>query len=421
MELKTVPLLALPLLLLAASASAQTPALSISDSTAPEGNSGSSYFVFTVTLAPASASTVKVKWSTETCTATPKDPCAEDGDYANADGTLTFAPFETTKTVQVEVFGDTTPEGQEVFFVALRDPLNAVLAPLPLGQGQGIIDNDDAALAGPAADVNADGKTDILWRHAVSNRLVSWQMSGLNRLGGDYVTQGGTPIAVDGASRVVGFGDFDGDGDADVVLQSNTTGDLEYRYLNGLVQVDQQPLAGPGDTRQVVGTGDFDGDGHLDLLFRNPTTGHLSVWYMNDRTFLGSATLTPLFVPTIGNPSAPDLMWNVAAVADFDADGDPDILFRHDVSARLVIWNMDGVVREDGGFVDPDRPVDFELWNVAGAWDVDQDGIADIVFRHNVSGAIVVWFMDSKRHRRCGTYFNPPTLADLNWSLVGPR
>ena len=53
--------------------------------------------------------------------------------------------------------------------------------------------------------------------------------------------------------------------------------------------------------------------------------------------------------------------------------------------------------------------------------DLTGDGIADIVFRHSVSGANVVWLMDSKRHRRCGTYFNPPTLADLNWILAGPR
>jgi hypothetical protein len=420
MNLKTVPVLALPCLLLAGGASAQTPALTISDVTAPEGNSGSSNFVFTVTLAPASASIVKVKWSTETCTATPKEPCA-DGDYNNADGTLTFSPGETVKTIPVEVFGDTTPEGQEVFFVALRDPINAVLSTLPQGQGQGIIDNDDGALVGPAADVNADGKTDILWRHAVSNRLVGWTMNGLNKLGGDYVTQGGTPIAVDAGSRVVGFGDVDGDGDADVVLQSDATGDLEYRYLNGLVQTDQRSLTGQGAAWQVVGMGDFNADDHLDLLWRNSVNGNLNVWYMNDRTFLGSANLTPLFVPTVGSPSVPDLNWKVAAVADFDGDGDADILFRHDFSLRNVIWYLDGVVRVDGGYVDPDRPIDFEQWPLAGAWDVDQDGVADLVFRHNVSGAIVAWFLDKKGHRRCGTYFNPPTLADLNWSLAGPR
>ena len=82
---------------------------------------------------------------------------------------------------------------------------------------------------------------------------------------------------------------------------------------------------------------------------------------------------------------------------------------------------MNGVHRTAGGYLDPDRPVEHELWNLAGVWDVDQDGIADVVFRHSTSGALVPWFLDDRQGRICGTYFNPPTLPDMGWQLVGPR
>lgn len=40
-------------------------------------------------------------------------------DYVSASGTLTFAPGETTKTITVDVIGDTIPEADEVFYVDL--------------------------------------------------------------------------------------------------------------------------------------------------------------------------------------------------------------------------------------------------------------------------------------------------------------
>jgi hypothetical protein len=142
---------------------------------------------------------------------------------------------------------------------------------------------------------------------------------------------------------------------------------------------------------------------------------------MDDRDLLGTANLNPLFVPSIADPAVPDLSWKVAGVGDFNADGHPDILFRHDESRRMVVWHLNGVNRVSGGYTSPDRPVDFDLWDLSGVWDVDQDGTTDIVFRHSLSGASVVWFMNDKRERICGTYFNPPALPDLGWVQVGPR
>lgn len=411
------------LLLAATPALAQTPELRISDAVAAEGDSGLTPFTFTVSLSAAAGATVKVKWFTERCTANPKEPCASDGDYIPADGVVVLPPGVLSQTVTVDVIGDTVREGQELFTVGLSDPVNAALSTLPQGQGQGIILNDDGPLPAPArADFNGDGRTDIVWRNQTSQRLVVWLMDGLNRVTGDFVTAGGVPAAADPDATVAGTADFDGDGDADLLFQHPGSGTLEYWYLNGLARVSVRTRPGQADLGwRIAGTADFDLDGRTDLLWRHETTGRMQAWFMDDRTLLGTADLDPAFVPTLDDPAVPDLNWRVAGLGDFDGDGRTDLAFRHSVSHRLVYWLMNGVHRTAGGYFDPDRPAEHELWDVAGVWDVDQEGVADIVFRHSTSGALVTWFMDETQDRICGTYLNPPALADLGWQMVGPR
>ncbi len=68
------------------------PSLSINDVTITEGNTGTTNAVFTVTLSAASTSTVTVNFATANGTAT------TPSDYTAQNGTLTFAPGQTTKT-----------------------------------------------------------------------------------------------------------------------------------------------------------------------------------------------------------------------------------------------------------------------------------------------------------------------------------
>ena len=113
----------------------QTPRLSVSDATITEGDSGPTAATFTVTLSPASSQTVTVDYATADGTAT-----AAGLDYTTASGPLTFAPGETSKTVTVDVLGDTLPEANETFTLNLS---NAAGAPILDGQGVGtIVDND---------------------------------------------------------------------------------------------------------------------------------------------------------------------------------------------------------------------------------------------------------------------------------------
>jgi hypothetical protein len=62
-------------------------------------------------------------------------------DYQTASATLTFAPGVTTANFTVPINGDTTPEGNETFFVNLTNPLNATIA---TAQGTGTINDDDS-------------------------------------------------------------------------------------------------------------------------------------------------------------------------------------------------------------------------------------------------------------------------------------
>src|SRR5438552_650432 len=88
-----------------------------------------------VTLSGVSSESVTVKWATADGTA------AAPSDYAAASGTLTFAPGESSQTINVLINGDTINEPDEMAFVNLSSPSNATI-----GKAQGTITilNDDA-------------------------------------------------------------------------------------------------------------------------------------------------------------------------------------------------------------------------------------------------------------------------------------
>lgn len=125
------------------------PRLSISNAVATEGNSGTTLLTFTVSLSAAYDEAVTVNFATQDGTAT-----TADNDYVAAWGTLTFAPGETSKTITVEVVGDTTPEPEEEFFVNLSGAsINALILD---AQGFGRILDDDGWMPEPEPCTNCN-------------------------------------------------------------------------------------------------------------------------------------------------------------------------------------------------------------------------------------------------------------------------
>ncbi|PYQ65475.1 MAG: hypothetical protein DMF53_05440 [Acidobacteria bacterium] len=112
--------------------------VSISDVTVTEGNSGTTPANFTVTLSNASTSTVTVTYQTSDGSAT-----IANSDYVAVTPTvLTFTPGQTSKTVTVNVNGDTVNEGNETFNVNLTTPTPTGVT-ITKATGVGTINNDD--------------------------------------------------------------------------------------------------------------------------------------------------------------------------------------------------------------------------------------------------------------------------------------
>ena len=71
-------------------------------------------------------------------------------------------------------------------------------------------------------DFNGDGFEDVLWRNS-NGALTEWTMNGSQATATQTVTYNGAAITPVAAASVVGVGDFNADGNADVLWRNATT------------------------------------------------------------------------------------------------------------------------------------------------------------------------------------------------------
>jgi hypothetical protein len=132
------------------------------------------------------------------------------------------------------------------------------------------------------------------------------------------------------------------------------------------------------------------------------------MWFMIKNT-LAAGTFT---IP----PALADVNWQMAGTGDFNGDARPDILWRHDVSGENVAWFMNGRTLVSGTFLNPPSFPDTN-WKMVGTGYFDPGVQLDILWWNQTSGQLVVWFMNGI-NLVSGELTTPPGLADTQWRPV---
>jgi hypothetical protein len=100
----------------------------------------------------------------------------------------------------------------------------------------------------------------------------------------------------------------------------------------------------------------------------------------------------------VGNASG-SAGWRLQAVADFNGDNSPDLVWRNTATGAVYIWNMNGVTHLSGDVFVGNVATHFDL---AGAADFTADGKPDLVWHNQSNGEIWVWPMNGTSHATSG-------------------
>ena len=260
------------------------------------------------------------------------------------------------------------------------------------------------------SDFNGDSRPDLVWRHDGSGQAVLWYMNGPNLISGTLTNPEGLS---DTNWRLLAAQDFNGDHHTDLVWRHEITREMLFWYMNGSQRIGTgTTLIGPLSTAdwRIRASGDFDFSGWDDLLFRHRVTGQILLWTL-------SGGIVESRVPLI--PNFTDLNWEIAGAGDFDGDRHCDVLWRHQTSGQMVVWYMNRRTLRAGTFTTPEALADLR-WEVAAVADFNGDARPDLFWRHRDAGQMAVWYMNGAVMTG-GTLADPAVLADTAWKIIGPR
>jgi len=243
--------------------------------------------------------------------------------------------------------------------VAARPALDFDQRVIPVGRSPGSI---------TIADVNHDGRLDIIVANSVDGTLSVLLGDGKEH----FIPAAGSPIACGENPNDIATGDFNGDGNLDLVIADTETPYLTILLGDGKGGFAPSPHS-PFDTRSYphvhgVAAGDFNGDGKLDVV--TDSWGHNQILM-----FLGDGR---------GNLILPGQPFNTGKrpyqrlrSADFNKDGKPDVATTDldENAISILLGDGKGGLRDAPG---SPFPAGKAPWAVA-IDDMNHDGNLDLV------------------------------------------
>ena len=238
---------------------------------------------------------------------------------------------------------------------------------------------------GHAADFNADGKQDIVWR-AHSGKPVVWQMNGVTPS-----SRATLPTGLDAASAIVGAGKFFSGG-AGGILWINSSHELSlWRVSNGAITQSCLVASGIDPGWSVLGIGDLDGNGIDDVLWRLPN-GSVNAYLIN-----GCAAPTTTTLGSTADPS-----WTFAGIGTVEDNHNLPAsgVFWRESDGDVILWRLSGTAI----FSKTLAAAEFASWSIAAIGDFDGDGYSDILWRDAGGTQTALWLIT-------GTQYTAATVA----------
>ncbi|MCA1684170.1 MAG: VCBS repeat-containing protein, partial [Actinobacteria bacterium] len=207
------------------------------------------------------------------------------------------------------------------------------------------------------------------------------------------------PTSPEGADASdVAVGDFNGDGDLDLAVAHEGSNDVTILLGDGTGDFTEAPTSpeGAGEFPSDVAVGDFNGDGDLDLVVSN--SGLLS----------GLSSITILLGDGTGDfteaPRSPEGAGDVPIaidVGDFNGDGSPDLAVADDFGGVIILLG-DGT----GDFTEaPTSPEDTGFFpNDVAVGDFNGDGNLDLAVANGGSDDVTILLGDGS-----GDFTEAPT------------
>lgn len=212
-------------------------------------------------------------------------------------------------------------------------------------------------------DFNLDNKPDIVTANTEIDNLGILLGDGL----GGFVPASGSPVTVGMRPEAVVVGDFNLDNKADLAVANTNSNNVTILIGNGIggfAPAAGSPIAVGGDPVEIA-VSDFNLDNKPDLVTANRLSDGMSILLGNG---LGGFALTAESpIPIIFDP------YIIAPPADFNLDGNPDLVVRVPITNRLVVMRGDGL----GGFTLSNMDFDFDPFLVTSG-DFNMDGRPDL-------------------------------------------